>query len=523
MTPKISRAHKRPKKELYEYITDDYIKQQDEEERRQKETLIFQLYGRNCYLEGPLPVTDDDNELNHEKAFRLNNNDCDLNSGGGGDDDHGGRNNDEESSWTQPVPVSEVATTQPVTTRPVSPQPVTSQPVSIEPVVNLNQHRSKLQKLSATWKDLMKVFPKAYLAFLGRNGGLPNMLDGQDSLMGPSCGCPDDYIKLAKVNFFFVWGVKESEGFFYCSHCNTLPVALVESGFFPLSPNRPTGAVHFSLCDFFLRLRNTFAGSAEKISSFYDAWATGTEKATISEEKCSSTILLYHKMVELSEQMKNEDLIQSFDKSEKPGTKGTSITATKDVTTAKSPTTKKSTVEEPRICQVLVHQNRTSAIYPVRGVLGSGCARHDTVFQLADMNAGEGFKYPLVAISFVENQLGRKVPLHVMYDIVCKLEPSIKLNFPGSVGSDRLGLSVFHAYAHVMHCQVKYTLRYIEKFGLIDGEDMERLWSYLAKYITLTKPMMPENRRYVLYMAVKYKDTVVKFNMAKVLRENISA
>ncbi|KAI7874438.1 uncharacterized protein EV154DRAFT_578343 [Mucor mucedo] len=297
MAPNISKAHKKPKQQLYMYITDDYIKQQEEEELKQKEKLTHQLYGKNCYLEGPLPVTEDDDELNHEKAFRSDDHDCDMNSPGGGDDDHGAWNDHDDFF---------AATIQPVIT-----QPVTTQAVSTEPVVNLTQHRIKLQKLSAAWKDLMKVFPNAYLAFLAHNGGLPNMLDGQGCLRSPSCGCPDDYMRLAKVNFFFVWvilirsfkGVKNSEGFFYCSHCNTLPVALVESGFFPLSPNRTTGAVHFSLCDFFLRLRNTFAGSAEKISSFYDAWAPGTEKTTISEEKCSNTILLYHKMVELSEQM----------------------------------------------------------------------------------------------------------------------------------------------------------------------------------------------------------------------------
>ncbi|KAG2208338.1 hypothetical protein INT47_006194 [Mucor saturninus] len=371
MSLNISKAPKKQKRELYMFLTDKNTKKHEEEELKQKEELLRQLLGSS---------DDDDDELNHKKSFRFDDNDCDMNSySGAGDNDHGAWNNHEKLSCTQPVPVSEAATIQPVTSQSVTSQSVTSQPVtsqpvstesvSTEPVVNLTQHRIKLQKLSAAWKDLMKVFPNAYLAFLGRNGGLPNMLDGQGSLRGPSCGCPDDYMRLAKVNFFFVWG------------------------------------------------------SAEKISNFYGAWATVTEKATISEEKCSNTIILYHKMVELSEQMVLGEVFTSCPACPE----GTSTTATKDVTTAKSPTTKKSTVEQPRIFQALMHQNRTSAIYPVRGVFGNGCARHDTVFQLADTNAGEGFKCPLVAIAFVENQLGRKVPLHVMYDIVCKLEPSINV------------------------------------------------------------------------------------------------
>ena len=80
-------------------------------------------------------------------------------------------------------------------------------------------------------------------------------------------------------------------------------------------------------------------------------------------------------------------------------------------------------------------------------------------------------------------------------------------------GSGRLALSVFHAYAHVMHCQMKYNPRLIPNFGLTDGEGMERLWSYLAKYITMIKPMLAENRRYVLYMAVMYRNNKLKINM----------
>ncbi|RCH83946.1 hypothetical protein CU098_006385, partial [Rhizopus stolonifer] len=69
------------------------------------------------------------------------------------------------------------------------------------------------------------------------------------------------------------------------------------------------------------------------------------------------------------------------------------------------------------------------------------------------------------------------------------------------------------------HCQVKYNPRLIPNFGLTDGERMERLWSYMAKFITMTKPMLAENRKYVLYMAVMYRNNAIKTNMAKVIYE----
>jgi len=45
---------------------------------------------------------------------------------------------------------------------------------------------------------------------------------------------------------------------------------------------------------------------------------------------------------------------------------------------------------EPRRFNAIIKQGVTSTVYPVRGVFGSGCARHDTVFKMADMASGEG-------------------------------------------------------------------------------------------------------------------------------------
>ncbi|CAO3697703.1 unnamed protein product [Rhizopus stolonifer] len=45
---------------------------------------------------------------------------------------------------------------------------------------------------------------------------------------------------------------------------------------------------------------------------------------------------------------------------------------------------------EARHFNAVAHQGVTSTVYPVRGVFGSGCARHDTVYKLADITTGEG-------------------------------------------------------------------------------------------------------------------------------------
>ncbi|KAG1473611.1 hypothetical protein G6F56_000859 [Rhizopus delemar] len=74
---------------------------------------------------------------------------------------------------------------------------------------------------------------------------------------------------------------------------------------------------------------------------------------------------------------------------------------------------------EPHRFNAIIKQGVTSTVYPVRGVFGSGCARHDTVFKMADMASGEGFKYPLACIGSLDDKENRQVPLHFMYDVVC--------------------------------------------------------------------------------------------------------
>lgn len=57
-----------------------------------------------------------------------------------------------------------------------------------------------------------------------------------------------------------------------------------------------------------------------------------------------------------------------------------------------------------------------------------------------------------------------------------------------------VAVPIFHAYAHQASCQHKYSPRNIEGFGLTDGENIERLWSYLGRFAKMTKEMSSGNR-----------------------------
>ncbi len=44
--------------------------------------------------------------------------------------------------------------------------------------------------------------------------------------------------------------------------------------------------------------------------------------------------------------------------------------------------------------------------------------------------------------------------------------------------------------------------RRLQGFGLVDGEQLERLWSYLRLFAKITKEMTPDHRLDLLTMAV---------------------
>ncbi|XP_041953325.1 uncharacterized protein LOC121713086 isoform X2 [Alosa sapidissima] len=57
-----------------------------------------------------------------------------------------------------------------------------------------------------------------------------------------------------------------------------------------------------------------------------------------------------------------------------------------------------------------------------------------------------------------------------------------------------LAVPAFHVYGHKLPCQIKYSTRRLDGYGLTDGEGMERLWSFLRRFARVTKEMTPSHR-----------------------------
>lgn len=67
-----------------------------------------------------------------------------------------------------------------------------------------------------------------------------------------------------------------------------------------------------------------------------------------------------------------------------------------------------------------------------------------------------------------------------------------------------MAVPIFHSYAHNAKCQYQYSPRNKKGYGLCDGENIERLWSYLGKFCKMTKEMSSSNRMDVLTDALNH-------------------
>ncbi|KAL7329932.1 hypothetical protein PS15p_212275 [Mucor circinelloides] len=130
------------------------------------------------------------------------------------------------------------------------------------------------------------------------------------------------------------------------------------------------------------------------------------------------------------------------------------------------------------------------------GLFSMNCARHGIPMRLYDIYGGEGRKYPLACINRLISTLDSNQKVLIMYDIICLCKEKLESCIPQLKTKDPLYLvTVFHAYAHSMHCQVAFHPRVIDGSGHTDGEGVERFWSICNRFSGVTRNMSKYNRQ----------------------------
>eukprot|EP00794_Sanderia_malayensis_P006783 gene6783-7548_t len=145
-------------------------------------------------------------------------------------------------------------------------------------------------------------------------------------------------------------------------------------------------------------------------------------------------------------------------------------------------------------------------LFDIKAVFGSVC-RHEFPNKFMNLKHGERIAYPVLLIKEKLEECAEKprLQLHFTYDIACMLKKHLMSSKQDSIlGKINLGLPAFHTYAHRPSCQVQFGSKYCRGNGLADGEQCERLWSYLRFFSTITKEMRAADRQDLLTDALLY-------------------
>ncbi|KAH9820745.1 hypothetical protein DFH28DRAFT_924004 [Melampsora americana] len=140
------------------------------------------------------------------------------------------------------------------------------------------------------------------------------------------------------------------------------------------------------------------------------------------------------------------------------------------------------------------------------GLFAAAC-RHDVPLLLANIfQSGEKMYYPITLLQTILNEFPAEKKFGVLYDIGCHLDKHIKLHNLLHEHKDRirLGTSVFHAYVHSWSCQLFYNPRFLEDWGLSDGEGLERIWSDLSPIIARLRTSTRLHRLQTIAMRSEY-------------------
>ncbi|KAI8326785.1 hypothetical protein EDC96DRAFT_590521 [Choanephora cucurbitarum] len=150
------------------------------------------------------------------------------------------------------------------------------------------------------------------------------------------------------------------------------------------------------------------------------------------------------------------------------------------------------------------NRNNSNGRYAETDVFSLSCAQHGVPERMYNMYGGEGHKYALASVGYMVENNPTDTKYGIMYDIACLVRKSLERSFPVSKNDTWHGVTAFHAYAHIMACQVNYNPKYIPNFGCTDGEGCERFWSYLDGFVSMKRSMSSRNRLLAITDSVEH-------------------
>ncbi|KAA1076376.1 hypothetical protein PGT21_005074 [Puccinia graminis f. sp. tritici] len=182
---------------------------------------------------------------------------------------------------------------------------------------------------------------------------------------------------------------------------------------------------------------------------------SGTDIAAVDSEKCKACLRLAHhsKASRDYKQIHTSSLFISQSKVD-------AMTARiRDIELHKKPQDKKDQCKEAHKAADDKRNESSWKGCNDTGLMGCCCC-HDAVIYVANINkSGEKSCFPMALVNKIINNRG------LLDDKRSQLQ---------------FGTLVFHAYVHSWTCQLDYNPQLNKRWGLSDGEGLERMWSYLS-------------------------------------------
>lgn len=165
-----------------------------------------------------------------------------------------------------------------------------------------------------------------------------------------------------------------------------------------------------------------------------------------------------------------------------------------------------------------IRSKRKTNKLSVTGVFGMSC-RHEYPKLFLNMCHGERLGYAVMLLDkILQESNGKELDVHIVYDIACVLKRHLeKKQTMTKYKHFNFGIPLFHSYGHNGNCQIKNSIRRLESFGLMDGELMERLWSYWRSFSKITKEMTPAHRMDLLGDALMHFGSIKMGNIGNTL------
>jgi hypothetical protein len=148
------------------------------------------------------------------------------------------------------------------------------------------------------------------------------------------------------------------------------------------------------------------------------------------------------------------------------------------------------------------------------GVAGAVCARHGMPLSFLSIGkTGESFEYG----RSIAEELCRSFDKIVWsYDLSCKFYKSTaQLSWASKI--EAYAIPKLHMYVHDESCRKNFNLLHIKGIGNVDGEEIERFWSFLGPFGTFVREMTASNRKdFLSIIIIKYALRKL-FNLVNIL------